>query len=303
VRHGSPGLQLELGVHEMQLPLLQNRLLPHEVPLGTFPPASMQTGLPLAQVRRPVWQPIGRRTRHPVAAGLTIPIAADATGATTGAVALVAVLQAAGGARLARRAAGLARVAWAAGDVGRARDAGSVAADLIVAAFGPISDVGPGVHAHRAAARAGQTADVTLVGRRAGHAVTAGFARSVPADATVAASLPIGLVAAGHALRRSGACIRSCPFCTPRRVGDPAAAQIHLRGLRRARAHEPDCPAVTPSQLSRTCGFSSLVLRPPVAPETASTGSPLRLRSSRSCAGGPALGHQCPHAGVRAGNP
>jgi len=55
VLHWSLTLQPELGVHDTQLPLLQKRLLPQEVPLGTLLAASVQTGLPLAHESRPLW--------------------------------------------------------------------------------------------------------------------------------------------------------------------------------------------------------------------------------------------------------
>jgi hypothetical protein len=49
------GVQLCPAVQETQLPSLQTMLVPHEVPLATFPDC-MQTGAPLLQTVVPVWQ-------------------------------------------------------------------------------------------------------------------------------------------------------------------------------------------------------------------------------------------------------
>jgi hypothetical protein len=52
---GSSGVHEAFGVHALQVPLLQNWLVPQELPLPTFVPVSMQTGLPLLHESRPTW--------------------------------------------------------------------------------------------------------------------------------------------------------------------------------------------------------------------------------------------------------
>ena len=51
--HGFAGVQARPAVHDTQLPLLHTRLVPHEVPLATFP-AALQTGAPVVQAVAPV---------------------------------------------------------------------------------------------------------------------------------------------------------------------------------------------------------------------------------------------------------
>jgi hypothetical protein len=53
--HGLAGWQAWPAVHDTQLPALHTRFVPHVVPLATFAPLSVHTGLPVLHVSVPVW--------------------------------------------------------------------------------------------------------------------------------------------------------------------------------------------------------------------------------------------------------
>jgi hypothetical protein len=55
VTHGFVGVHAAPVVHVIQLPLLQTSLVPHEVPLETLVPVSVQTDTPVVQEVVPVW--------------------------------------------------------------------------------------------------------------------------------------------------------------------------------------------------------------------------------------------------------
>src|SRR6186713_296961 len=54
--HGFAGWQAWPAVHELQLPLMHTRLVPHGVPLATLVPASVHMGLPVVHDNVPLWQ-------------------------------------------------------------------------------------------------------------------------------------------------------------------------------------------------------------------------------------------------------
>ena len=53
--HGFAGVQASPAVHDMQVPALHTRFVPHDVPLATFPD-SAQTGAPMVHTVAPVRQ-------------------------------------------------------------------------------------------------------------------------------------------------------------------------------------------------------------------------------------------------------